>query len=147
MPEKKILPPGDSLVDAFAVRKAVFVEEQGFSQKTEFDATDTVATHIVFYEDGAPVATGRVFAEGDSPAQYHLGRIAILKPWRKTGLGRLLMAALEDTAQKNGAASVILGAQCQARPFYEKCGYTAFGDVYDEEGCPHIYMQKELSFI
>lgn len=42
--------------DAAYIRKRVFVEEQGFSD--EFDDTDTIAAHIVLYnEENKPIAT------------------------------------------------------------------------------------------
>lgn len=38
-----------------------------------------------------------------------------------------------------------LSAQVRVRPFYEKLGYTASGDEYLDEYCPHIHMEKELT--
>lgn len=142
--EKKILRAGDELSGAFAVRTEVFVREQGFSQEIEIDETDKVACHVLFLDNGTPVATGRAFPNADKPCEYILGRIAVLKPYRKTGLGKTVMAELEDIARDNGAASVSLGAQLQAREFYKKCGYVAFGEEYLDEHCPHIHMRKPL---
>ena len=41
-------------------------------------------------------------------------------------------------------AASLLAAQLQARGFYEKQGYAAFGDVFYEEHCPHVWMCKTL---
>lgn len=141
---KKILRGGDKLDGAFEVRLEIFVKEQGFSEELEFDGLDAVASHVVFYDDGKPVATGRAFQSADKPSEYILGRIAVMKPYRGTGLGRELMDALEDAARQRGAATVMLGAQCRARGFYEKCGYEAVGEIYLDEHCPHIHMRKAL---
>jgi len=45
--------------DAKAIRKAVFVEEQGFHN--EFDRTDDASLHIVAYDGDEPVGVCRVF--------------------------------------------------------------------------------------
>jgi predicted GNAT family N-acyltransferase len=37
-----------------------------------------------------------------------------------------------------------LSAQVRVKGFYEKLGYKMTGDVYDDEGVPHILMYKEL---
>ena len=45
-------------------------------------------------------------------------------------------------AREMGFAEVALAAQVRARGFYEKVGYAACGEPFDEEGCPHILMTK-----
>lgn len=144
MLKKRILLPGDALTDAYSVRMSVFVEEQGFSPDIEVDDTDPVAYHVVFFDDGCPVATGRTFPNADKPSEYVIGRVAVLENRRGTGLGYTLMEALETLARELGAKTVSLCAQCQARGFYEKCGYEASGDLYYEEHCPHVHMEKKL---
>lgn len=142
--EKKILRAGDGLSGAFSVRMQVFVEEQGFSSALEIDETDNIAVHVLFLDDGNPVATGRAFPSADKPGEYVFGRIAALKAYRGTGLGQMVMAALEAVARENGAHTATLGAQVRARGFYEKCGYEAYGEEYLDEYCPHIWMRKAL---
>lgn len=141
---KKVLYPGDDLGDAFSVRQRVFVDEQGFSAEIEIDGMDPVATHAVFYDGDKPVATGRAFPDADKPSEYVFGRISALESYRGRGLGLEIMGALEDIARRNGANSARLGAQCRVRKFYERCGYTAYGDIYYDENCEHIYMKKAL---
>ncbi len=139
------LKPGDCLEDAFGVRLAVFVEEQGFSAQGEFDQTDNTAHHLVMYDmQNLPVATGRLFSDFHIPQAYHIGRVAVHKSLRGTGAGKLLMQEMEKKAAQLGAKRIVLSAQCQARIFYQKCGYTAFGEEYLDEHCPHIDMQREL---
>lgn len=130
----------DKLGDAKAIRQTVFVEEQGFCD--EFDETDSIAHHLVVYSENAPVATGRVFpgAEGE----YIIGRIAVIRPYRGEGFGRIVVENLENQARVLGAKSVTLAAQTQARGFYEALGYQADGEVFLEEHCPHISMKKSL---
>lgn len=127
--------------EAHFIRQTVFVEEQGF--KDEFDTIDNTAVHAVGFADGAPVATGRIFPAEEDGA-YYLGRLAVLKDFRKGGTGSKMLAFLENEAAKRGASKIILHAQIQAQPFYEKNGYIAKGEPFLEESAPHITMMKKL---
>lgn len=130
----------DKLEDAKAIRHTVFVEEQGFED--EFDDIDPIAHHLVVYSDDTAVATGRVFpGEGK---QFIIGRIAVLQPYRKEGFGRIVMENLENQARALGGESVYLAAQMQARGFYESLGYKPCGELFLEQSCPHLPMEKSL---
>ena len=158
----------DENPDAIAIRKKVFVEEQGF--KNEFDDIDPRAWHLVLYIGSVPAATGRLFDRGnddrakdkesadgpdsnessvrlnkkESGIRMILGRIAVIQEYRGRSLGGKVMAELEKTAKENGTEDVEVSAQERVRPFYEKLGYTAVGDVYYDEFCPHIRMVKSI---
>ena len=140
----KLFPPGAELTDAYAVRTVVFVNEQGFSSELEIDETDKTAYHIVLFDGPKPVATGRVFPDTADKGTYIIGRVAVLRRYRNQGLGLHLMGKLEECAKSLGGSRVVLGAQRRAEDFYAKNGYTAFGEAYDEEDCPHIHMEKKL---
>lgn len=122
--------------DAYAVRKQVFMDEQGFS--TELDETDKIATHVILYDNEKPIATGRIYQEND---EYHIGRICVLKAYRKNHLASIVMQTLEEIGFKQ-TDTIYLSAQLQAKGFYEKLGYLAYGDEYMDEHCPHIMMKK-----
>lgn len=133
------------LEDAFAIREAVFVREQGFSRDLEFDATDAAAWHLVLYgENQHPLATGRLFADEKQPGLWHLGRLAVCKDARGRGMGRLALLEMEKMAEFLDASRLVLSAQQQACGFYEKLGYQPVGKPYLDEFCPHIRMEKAL---
>ncbi len=126
--------------DAFKVRRAVFVDEQGFFDK--LDRIDDIAYHAVAYDRGKPVGCGRMFPESDK--EFHVGRIAVLKEYRSMGIGTAIMRAFEKTASDCGAEYIILSAQSRAYDFYLNLGYEFSGDEYSEEGYPHTLMKKKL---
>lgn len=130
----------DHFEEPFSVREKVFMHEQGF--KNEIDEKDEVSVHCVILDDNKPVACGRFFFEEEGCAT--IGRIAVLKEYRKHHLGKQVMEKIELELKKRGFKNAVLSAQCQAQGFYQKCGYTAYGDVYYDEHCPHIKMKKEL---
>lgn len=143
---KKWLCPGDPLDDAYAIRTEVFVEEQGFQREIEIDELDPLVHHLVLYgEDGKPAATGRVFPDSNEPGTFIIGRVAVRRCLRGSGVGRILMEELEKEARRRGARRIVLGAQLGAQPFYTKCGYSPFGEEYLEEHCRHVHMRKALA--
>ena len=126
--------------DAKSIRRDVFVEEQGFTD--EFDKTDNTAYHIVVYDGEIPAATGRLFEKG--AGCWGVGRVAVQKTYRGKKLGRLVMQRLEEQARALGGERIALSSQLHARGFYEALGYRAHGEIYYEQHCPHIAMEKNL---
>ncbi len=127
--------------DAKRIRETVFMEEQGFT--VEFDDKDAKATHLVLYTDtNTAVGTGRFFKEEGQT--YMIGRIAVLKAFRKNHCGAILLQEAERQIKALGAKEIRLAAQVQAKGFYEKSGYTADGEEFLDEHCPHIWMHKAL---
>ena len=51
---------------------------------------------------------------------------------------------LIEQARHRGLAEVTLNAQVHAVPFYERHGFKAEGELFDEAGIPHRRMQKAL---
>lgn len=141
---KKILIYEKKLPDeAKIIRHIVFEAEQGLID--EFDETDDIATHLMMYDDGEkPIATCRVFPD-DERNTYILGRLAVIKEYRNKNLGSDIMFEAEKYVFGVGGKSIELHAQYQAAGFYEKLGYIKFGEIDDEQGCPHVWMRKILT--
>lgn len=55
-----------------------------------------------------------------------------------------IMSDGQKVVAQKGGTSISLHAQCRVQKFYEKCGYTVFGEVGEEERCPHIWMSKQI---
>ncbi|SFC62397.1 Predicted N-acyltransferase, GNAT family [Alkalibacterium subtropicum] len=128
---------------AFYVRMQVFVLEREISLQEEFDSKDTDGTvYVVLYDDGKPVATGR-YKEIDSET-IRPGRIAVLKDYRKQGLGEQLLKELEKIGQKNGCTKSVIHGELTAAEFYEKLGYVRVSDIYYEDGAPCVTLNKQL---
>ena len=122
------------------IREEVFIREQGFQK--EYDETDQTATHLILYdENDVPAATCRVFWNQEMDA-YTLGRLAVLKEYRGKDFGSAVVRAAEKYVQEKGGEEIVLHSQCRAADFYKKLGFEEFGEVGDEEGCPHIWMRK-----
>lgn len=156
----------DARDDAFAVRKRVFMDEQGY--ENEFDQIDDDARciHVVLYADGELAGCSRVFPEEleraaapDAPKSpscdldqgvpqaqiYLLGRVAVVPTFRRRGLASEIVRASDRAARDAGARLVKLHAQEYVRDLYAKLGYAQISEVdYEDEGQPHLWMAKRL---
>ncbi len=122
------------------IRREVFVVEQEVPIDIELDGADPDCRHLLAFDpDGRPIGTARMQARG------HIGRIAVIKVWRKRGVGARLVEALVEVAREAGLASVDLDSQVHAVGFYEKLGFEARGDVFMEAGIPHQNMVRRLA--
>ncbi len=121
------------------VRETVFVEEQGVPLALERDGLDETAFHLLA-EDAAgnPVGTGRLLPDG------HIGRMAVLKPWRGRGVGSALLRGLVEEGRRRRLERLVLHAQVTALPFYRRHGFVAEGPVFDDAGIPHRRMVLRL---
>ena len=137
-----IVDNGKSLNEAFKIRKEVFVIEQGVSLEDEFDEHDSTAEHILFLDQNVPVGTGRWrIIEGVAK----LERICILPSHRGKGLGKAIVAGLEQRVKENELTKIKLHGQTRAEAFYQGLGYTTASQVFMEDGIPHVLMVKDLS--
>ncbi|ADM40096.1 GNAT family N-acetyltransferase [Bacillus spizizenii] len=141
---KRITAENDLQV-ALDIRKAVFIEEQHVSESDEFDQFDALqeqCQHVLVYHKNQPVGTGRVRIVDQTGK---LERICILKPYRKYGLGKVIIGELEKIMKEKGITKMKLHGQTHAEGFYKKLGYQTASDEFMEDGIPHILMTKEIS--
>ena len=123
----------------FQIREKVFVKEQGF--ENEFDEIDETAYHLLIQAGENPIATARIFQQDD---KWMIGRVCVIPPYRKHGVGRIAVEECEKQIQVLGGHSSHLSAQLRIQGFYESMGYHAEGEPYLDEFCPHIAMSKQL---
>ena len=121
------------------LRFSIFVGEQNVPAGIELDDLDASCAHAVAFDvDGKAIGTGRLLPDG------HIGRMAVVKEWRRRGIGAEILQALIGEARKRGHGEVIVSAQLQAAEFYRDQGFAADGKVYPEAGILHQNMRKPL---
>ena len=76
--------------------------------------------------------------------EYVLGRLAVIKEYRGKNIGSAIVNEAEKHVREKGGTGLALHSQCSAINFYKKLGFTEFGDIEDEQGCPHIWMKKSF---
>lgn len=138
---------GDERVrEAMKVRFRVFVDEQSVPREIESDEHDDPgdrsAVHALVRDGDRVVAAGRFYERNRSTVQ--VGRMAVLREARGRGVGRSMLDALLAEAAKRGYVRARLSAQTHALTFYQKAGFAAFGEDYDDAGIPHRDMERPL---
>jgi predicted GNAT family N-acyltransferase len=132
----------DPLMSAvYALRREVFVIEQGVPGELEVDEDDKVAAHLAALSGDHVIGTLRMMRHERTAK---IGRMAVAASSRKKGVGRELMKFAAAAASREGAEEIILGAQLTAREFYKRLGYIEEGAVFDDAGIPHVMMRKKL---
>jgi len=122
-----------------AVRLAVFVEEQKFARAEALDGRDPDCVHVAALDHkGETIGTGRMMADG------HIGRMAVMPPWRGRGVGTAVLQELLAIAKERRLPQGDLDAQIHAMPFYERLGFAKIGEEFMEAGAPHRKMMKKI---
>jgi YbgC/YbaW family acyl-CoA thioester hydrolase len=125
------------------IRSEVFLNEQQIPAEMEWDDGDAKAVHAVaFNRLDQAVATGRLVQE--RPGVARIGRVAVHRALRGSGVGRQVMQALLDAASARGEREVTLSAQRSAQEFYLGLGFRPRGEAFEEAGIPHIEMVRPL---
>ncbi len=132
---QKISNPED-LKTAFAIRRQVFVFGQNVRVEAEEEGNEE-ATHFLAKVNDLPAGTARWRKKKDG---YKLERFAVLNAYRGSGVGgALVQAMLADIPE---GSRTYLHAQVRASRFYEKNGFTPFGETFTEENIEHIKMER-----
>jgi len=119
-----------------SVRRTVFIEEQNVPESLELDGKDPDCRHVLACDkSGAPVGTARLHESG------RIGRMAVLREYRRTGIGRAILRVIMDYGRANGITNFHVSSQVSAVGFYEKMGFVPFGEEFEEAGIMHIGMR------
>lgn len=123
------------------IRREVFIKEQGVPEELEMDDLDQDAVHVIAYVDGIPGGCGRMLFNAD---EAKIGRVAVRKDMRRTGIGTGMCKLLIAIAKDNGILSIYVNAQLTAVNFYTSLGFEKEGDVFFEAGIKHVKMVRAL---
>lgn len=125
------------LTKAYRIRARVFVNEQGVPKEIELDQDDKRAVHFLAIATGKAVGTARVVLRHGNAK---IGRMAVLKSFRRRGIGTKLLKRALAFAKRHRAEQIYLHAQVQAISFYEAMGFRCVGRAFNEAGIPHRKM-------
>lgn len=121
------------------IRETVFMQEQNVPEELEWDGEDEAAIHLLAFDAQAnPIGCARILHHG------HIGRMAVLLPWRGRGVGSALLQLAVEVVTGPGCKEVFLDAQSYAIPFYERQGFIARGEEFMDAGIPHRHMYLSL---
>ncbi|MCI0508077.1 MAG: GNAT family N-acetyltransferase [Gammaproteobacteria bacterium] len=130
----------ESKRELIRIRTVVFINEQLVPPELEWDGYDQNCWQVIARTtDGESIGTGRMLYDG------HIGRMAVLPQYRKTGVGSALLSELINIARLQGINEVFLHAQIRAVVFYQKAGFVITSDEFMDAGIPHVAMRLILA--
>jgi predicted GNAT family N-acyltransferase len=121
-----------------ALRRSVFVDEQHVPAAEEFDSYDLTATHVVAVLDGSVVGCLRILFLAE---HVKFGRVVVAASARGHGIASRMMRYAMDLAAARGETRFYLTAQIDKLALYEKLGFVAFGEQFQDGGMPHLAMK------
>ncbi len=122
-----------------ALRRDVFIHEQHVPPEDEFDAYDLTATHVVVLLDGNVVGALRIVF---LPEHAKFGRVAVTASARGQGIASKMMRFAMEFASARGETRFYLTAQTDKLALYQKLGFVAFGEEFQDGGMPHLAMKN-----
>ena len=125
------------------LRSQVFGVEQNCVYQ-DMDNKDQVCFHMMCWEHDALVAYTRLVPPGVSYTEPSIGRVVTSRDMRRGGLGKTLVEkSIAEIFKLYGQTAIKIGAQLYLKKFYESFDFEQSGDIYDEDGIPHIHMRRK----
>lgn len=131
------------LYAVLALRADIFIVEQ-HCPYLDLDGKDRFALHLLGMVKDSLAAYIRLFPPTDIEHYIVFGRVVTARNVRSKGYGKRLMQELLTYCESHfPGISIKCSAQHYLKQFYEGFGFNAYGEIYQEDGIPHIAMQKE----
>jgi len=133
----------EQLYAVLVLRSDIFVVEQ-HCPYPDPDGKDIFALHLLGMEKDSLVAYIRLFPPTDIENYIVFGRVVTARSARNKGYGKRLMQELLSYCDTNfPGISIKCSAQHYLKKFYEGFGFKVYGEMYEEDGIPHIAMQRD----
>lgn len=71
-----------------------------------------------------------------------LRQLAVANGLQGKGIGKALLRFAETVAKDLGYKRMYMHARQDAKPFFERCGYVVYGEPFEQQGIPHLLMEK-----
>ena len=129
---------------AYYVRIQAMAKKHHITLRAEFDDRDGAedTRYIVVTDDDFPIATARMYPEGETAMM--IGRVVVLPEYRHRGIGRMVVRSCEEWAAELGYAKAVVESRDNKTAFYEKLGYESTGEVIEGETFRCVRMEKAL---
>lgn len=132
----------EELAQCLAIRKKVFVQEQGMPEEGERDQRDSQAIHFLASCHGLPIGTVRLYQEDGKT--WFGGRLALLKEFRGRGYGKLLIHEATKLAREKGARRFLAYVQRDKVSLFAQCGWKALEGPVEICDIQHMLMEAPL---
>ena len=128
------------LYSILKLRIEVFIIEQNCIFQ-DADDKDSFCYHLMNFRGNQLAAYTRLVPAGISFKEISIGRVVTDSQFRNLGLGKELMQRSIDMIWNiYGVQPIRIGAQVYLEAFYSSFGFKKAGEIYLEDGIPHVEM-------
>lgn len=126
------------------LRYKILLEPLGLKFLDSFRAKEANYLHIGCIEQLDDKLVGGLILAPLDNEKIRLMQVAVDTVYRREGVGRELVKYAEKRAKEAGYSQIVMHAMLSVVGFYEKLGYHAEGDIFDEQGITFLKMVKDL---
>ncbi|MCI7486258.1 MAG: GNAT family N-acetyltransferase [Alphaproteobacteria bacterium] len=126
------------------LRYKILLEPLGLKFLDSFRAKEANYLHIGCIEQLDDKLVGGLILAPLDNEKIRLMQVAVDTVYRGEGVGRELVKYAEKRAKEAGYSQIVMHAMLSVVGFYEKLGYHAEGDIFDEQGITFLKMVKDL---
>jgi ElaA protein len=124
------------------LRSEVFVVEQNCVYQ-DLDNLDQNSLHLFIHDQDTLVACARIVPANEKYPVISIGRVIVAAAYRNQQLGHTLMQyCISEIDKHYGPQKIVLSAQAHLQNFYKKHNFVPQGEIYLEDGIPHIQMES-----
>jgi len=127
---------------SFTLRLRVLRAPLGLRPGPEEREEESKLVHLGAFEGDRLVATLMLHDVGEG--RVRMRQVAVDFDRQRGGVGTKLVHFSEEVARRRGFREMVLHARETAIPFYERLGYTTYGEPFVEVTLPHINMRMTL---
>ena len=109
---------------------------------SEQDNLEAQAYHLIALESTTPLGVGRIHL--NTPTEAQVRYMAVIPEAQGKGIGRKILAKLEQHMRHQGVRMIVLNARESAVQFYEPAGYHIIAQIPSLYKIPHWKMRKLL---
>lgn len=129
----------------FAIRKAVFVDEQNVFENSDVDLHDRHGIPIVAIDEDTNEIVGAVRCYRDEGDIWIGGRLAVEREHRGRRVGAALVKKAEAVVKQRNCRRFLAHVQVRNVPFFKLLGWRELGDPTMYHGLEHQRMETEWS--
>ncbi|MBN1050492.1 MULTISPECIES: GNAT family N-acetyltransferase [unclassified Clostridium] len=132
----------DELYEICKARYEVFGCEQRIYQENDFDDIDKKVYHLFLMDSNKIAAYARLIPSGITYNESSIGRVLVLKEYRRKGIAFELMKKSVDFLKNElNEETIVVSSQLYVKKLYESVGFKIISDIYDEVDIPHVKMK------
>lgn len=131
----------DELVE---LRYKVLLEPLGLKFLDSYREKEIGYLHIGCIESLDDRLVGGLMLVPVSDTEIRMMQVAVDGRYQREGVGRQMVAYAEKRAKEAGYSRLVMHSMLSVVHFYEKLGFKADGDIFEENGITFVKMAKNL---